>query len=113
MGWSQDPEALEQVFTWAQRARALDDFLPAPHLLVGQFYWWKNRQYEQALAETKRAIDPDPNDSVGYIRLASILYFAGRPAEGIEVIEKAMRLNPRYPATDLLNLGIAWGDENS
>ena len=89
------------------KSKSPDDSLPAPHLLVGQVYSWR-KQYEQAIAETERALALDPNDSVVHIRLGSILYFAGRPTEGIEVIEKAMRLNPHYPAQDLINLGMAY-----
>ena len=38
----------------------------------------------------------------------NILTFAGRPEEGIKVIEQGMRLNPRYPPNDLLQLGNAY-----
>ena len=31
------------------------------------------------------------------MNLGNILDFAGQTEEGIELIEKAMRLNPRYP----------------
>jgi adenylate cyclase len=36
------------------------------------------------------------------------LVWAGRPGEGIEMIEKAMRLNPRYGPIYLVNLGWAY-----
>ncbi len=37
-----------------------------------------------------------------------LLAFAGRPGEGIELIEKAMRLNPHYPPNYLNLLGFAY-----
>jgi tetratricopeptide (TPR) repeat protein len=40
--------------------------------------------------------------------LGSILVFAGRPEEAIGLIEKAMRLNPRYPPVYLNLLGLAY-----
>jgi adenylate cyclase len=40
--------------------------------------------------------------------LGNILAMAGRPEEGIELTEKAMRLNPRYPLFYLANLGVAY-----
>src|SRR5713101_4412517 len=40
--------------------------------------------------------------------LGNILIFAGRPQEGIGLIEKAMRLNPRYPPFYLSWLGMAY-----
>jgi tetratricopeptide (TPR) repeat protein len=107
MGWGQDPQILEQALALAQKARTLDDSLPTAHLLLSLVYTWKKHD-EQALAEAERAIALDPNDSFAYIRLGSILYFTGRATEGIEVIEKAMRLNPYYPADDLLNLALAY-----
>jgi tetratricopeptide (TPR) repeat protein len=40
--------------------------------------------------------------------LAHTLLFAGRPEEVISLIEKAMRLNPRYPFHYLSFLGMAY-----
>jgi adenylate cyclase len=40
--------------------------------------------------------------------LGVILSFSGRPEEGIGLMEKAMRLNPRYPAGYLASLGVAY-----
>ena len=37
-----------------------------------------------------------------------ILNFAGRPEEAVGLIEKAMRLNPRYPFSYLSWLGMAY-----
>lgn len=34
--------------------------------------------------------------------------FAGRPEEGIKLIEKAMRLNPRYPPLYVFHLSMAY-----
>ncbi len=42
------------------------------------------------------------------MNLGSILIFAGRSEEAVGLIEKAMRLNPRYPASYLLELGLAY-----
>ena len=70
-------------------------------------YLWK-KQYEQALAEAERAIALDPNNADGYVTLGDILVNAGRPEEGIELTEKAMRLNPRYPPLYLGELGWAY-----
>jgi adenylate cyclase len=106
--WSQDPRAPEQAFELAQKAITLNDSLPQAHILLGILYQWKNKQHERAIAEAERAIALDPNSAVGYFALGDILGFAGRPAEGIELVQKAMRLNPRYPAPFANTLGWSY-----
>jgi len=81
--------------------------LPRPHQVLGMVYLGK-KQYDQALAEGERATALDPNDADGCANLGVILAFAGRPEEGIGLIEKAMRLNPRYPVFYLDRLGVAY-----
>jgi class 3 adenylate cyclase len=56
----------------------------------------------------ERAIDLDPNDAEGYATLAQILSYAGRPEDAIGMVQKAMRLNPHYPAAYLTDLGHAY-----
>jgi adenylate cyclase len=68
---------------------------------------WKN-QHEQAIAEAERALALDPNNADGYVALGDILVNAGRPEEGVELTEKAMRLNPRYPPLYVVELGWAY-----
>jgi tetratricopeptide (TPR) repeat protein len=58
-------------------------------------------------AEAKLAIAADPNDADGYIALARALSFAGRPAEALEAVERAMRLNPHYPSGYEYQRGLA------
>jgi TolB-like protein/Tfp pilus assembly protein PilF len=105
--WSQDPQTLERALTLVRRAVALDDSLPLAHQLLGTVYLLK-KQYERALVEGERTIALDPNNADGYATLARILTFTGRPEEAIEVLEKAMRLNPRFPAFHLADLGHAY-----
>jgi TolB-like protein/class 3 adenylate cyclase/Flp pilus assembly protein TadD len=65
------------------------------------------RQHEEATAEAQRAISADPNDADGYVALARTLSFTGKPAEALELVERAMRLNPHFPAHYLYQLGLA------
>ncbi len=44
----------------------------------------------------------------GFVNLGNILAVVGRPEEGLGLIEKAMRLNPRYPVRYLFTVGIAY-----
>jgi TolB-like protein/class 3 adenylate cyclase/Tfp pilus assembly protein PilF len=105
--WSMVPQTLERAFELAQQAVALDDSLPLAHSILSQVYTQK-RQYDQAIAEGERAIALDPNNTDSYQWQANVLNFVGRPAEALQMIEQAMRLNPRYPPFYLFELGWAY-----
>jgi len=105
--WSQDPQTLEQYFTLAQKALALDDSLPYAHMLLSQAYLWK-RQHEQAIVEAERAIALNLNDAWGYLILAGALNFSGKPEEALGAAEKAMRLDPRNRELYLFDVGSAY-----
>ncbi|NOT58424.1 MAG: tetratricopeptide repeat protein, partial [Deltaproteobacteria bacterium] len=105
--WSMDPQTLEHALALAQQAVALDDALPLAHSLLGQVYTQK-RQYDQALAEGERAIALDPNNADSSQWQANVLNFVGRPEEALRMMERAMRLNPRYPPFYLFELGWAY-----
>jgi tetratricopeptide (TPR) repeat protein len=79
---------------------------PLAHLVASSMYSAEGR-YQESIVEATRAIVLDANDPVGYLAMAGALIFAGRPAEGVEAIKKAMRLNPHYPPTYLRVLGFA------
>ena len=53
--WSQDSQTVEQGLAMGHRAVVLNDSLPMAHALLGVLYVQK-KQYEQALAESERAI---------------------------------------------------------
>ena len=107
LGWSQDPQSLEQAIELAQRAIALDDSLPLGHNVLGGVYLWR-KQHEQAIAELEKAIALSPSDADGIAGLGDILNWAGMPEEAIGLVTKAMRLNPMYPTWYLWNLGHAY-----
>jgi adenylate cyclase len=65
------------------------------------------RQYEEAIAETERAIALDPNDADSHFRMGYVLMFAGRSAEAVDSFKTAMRLNPHYPGWYIQFLGVA------
>ena len=68
----------------------------------------QQKQYDQAMAESERAVALDPNDADSYTRQAEALNILGRPEEALRAVEHAMRLNPRGTGTQLLNLGWAY-----
>ncbi len=63
--------------------------------------------YDDAVKEFAAAIALDPSDSWSYADQAYTLIWAGRPAEAEAQIEKAMRLDPRYPPVFLFYRGLA------
>jgi adenylate cyclase len=64
-------------------------------------------EYDEAIAETERALALDPNDASSYLSMAYALIYVGKPKEAIDYIERAMRIDPDYPAYYLFVLGLA------
>jgi len=106
--WHQDPhQDLEQAFTLAQQAVALDDSLPVAHEVLSIVYLAK-RQYEQARVEAERVITLAPNSPRGYRTVGAILNHIGQAEQAIGVLEQALRLDPRYPLPYQGPLGWAY-----
>jgi adenylate cyclase len=91
----------------AQRAVALEDSLPSGHGVLGMLYAL-NKQYEQALAESERAIALDPNNATSYVQRAETLNLTGKPEEALRTAQQAIRLNPRASGGSLSSLGFAY-----
>jgi TolB-like protein/Flp pilus assembly protein TadD len=64
-------------------------------------------EHEEAIAKAQRAITLDPNDGNSYLAMAYALIHAGRPKEALDFVQRAMRLDPHYPAYHLFVLGLA------
>jgi TolB-like protein len=64
-------------------------------------------EHEEAIAKAQRAIAFDPNDANSYLAKAYALIYAGRPKEAFDLVQRAMRLDPHYPAYYLFVLGLA------
>ena len=65
------------------------------------------RQFKEAIEEAERSIALNPNDASSHYTMAEALVYGGNPHKGIEYIETAMRLDPRYQTDPLYLLGIA------
>ena len=107
-GWSASPEqSLQLAFEIAQKAIALDDSLGDGHAFLG-FTHMLRRQYEQATAEGERGVALTPNGATPTAMLAMTMNLVGRTEEAIDLIKRAMRLNPSYPPWYLYVLGQAY-----
>jgi len=63
--------------------------------------------YPEAIAEFTQAIALDPSDSWSYAYMARTLTFAGRPAEALQYVSTAMRIDPHFPPIFLSFQGFA------
>ncbi|MFC1823406.1 tetratricopeptide repeat protein [Thermodesulfobacteriota bacterium] len=106
-GWSQDPQMFEKARKWSKAAIDLDDSVPEAHSVLGEIHLW-GREHEQAIAEFEKATFLAPNDANLIAGLGSMKTWSGEAEEGIDLLMKAMRLNPVYPAYYLFFLGQAY-----
>jgi len=91
-----DPaQALDEAERWARRALELNDQDPVSHMALGSVFLWR-RNHEAALAECRRMIELDSNFAQGHSATGLALMYAGRPAEALEAIAVAIRLDPHY-----------------
>ena len=86
--------------------KAMRDPTPLAHQVASAMLL-QARQHDEAIEEAKRAIAGDPNDADGYVALAGMFSFSGKPREALELLDRAMRLNPHYPPHYLYKLGLA------
>ena len=111
MAWeinqSQDPFILDQALEMAEKLVAVDDSSLGGRFGLSIIYLYK-KQYEKALAEAEKLIAVAPDNADNYALLAAVFVTQGRSKEAMEVIEKAMRLNPAVPVWYLNILGNAY-----
>jgi adenylate cyclase len=94
--WTTDlPAAEQRAFNLAQQSVALDPSLPYGHQQLAYLYVYSVR-HEQAIAEAREAVRlGGPSYADGHAALAQMLIYAGQPQEAIELMEKAMSLDPK------------------
>uniref|UniRef100_UPI003568C4D6 tetratricopeptide repeat protein n=1 Tax=Desulfosarcina sp. TaxID=2027861 RepID=UPI003568C4D6 len=54
------------------------------------------RKYKEALVKAETLLAADPDDPDNRVMMAEILTFTGRSAEAIDLIQRAMKLNPKH-----------------
>jgi len=106
--WCEDRDALsEEIVAELQTALALDEndsdvhrILAAVHLTFHEF--------DKAEQHQATALRLNPNDDLIVVQNGEILTWVGRPEEGVEWVQKAMRLNPFHPPRFWSHLGRAY-----
>jgi adenylate cyclase len=97
MGWGQDPTRLiPKAEESGRRAIALDDLDPWAHLVMACVYGYR-RRHEDAVDEIRRALDLNPNFSIGHAWLGIVMAYAGKFQESNEAVDRAYRISPRDP----------------
>ncbi|HKV56187.1 MAG TPA: tetratricopeptide repeat protein, partial [Candidatus Binataceae bacterium] len=92
--WSENPQAqLKRASELGQKALALDDSNSSALRLLSDVDW-RQRRFDQSVAEAERAVAINPNYADGYMALADVLFVVGRPEDELRATEKAMRLDP-------------------
>jgi tetratricopeptide (TPR) repeat protein len=111
MAWlttqDQDPLMLDRALEMAEKLVAIDESYWGGHFELSAIYLYK-KQYEKALAEAEKLITLAPENADSYALLAVVFTSGGRSEEAIEMVEKAMQLNPAIPAWYLNTLGTAY-----
>ena len=99
MGFAEDPETLKrEALNSIQTALRIAENNEHSNWGLGIALGFLDERYDEAEAAFKRAIEINPNFSLGYGSYGTVLAYAGRAEESIEKTQYAIRLNPRDPS---------------
>ncbi|HTO85736.1 MAG TPA: tetratricopeptide repeat protein [Methylomirabilota bacterium] len=108
--WVDDPElCLDRAVEFARAAIEHDQLDARGYAELGCAQLYK-KQHEAALAAYDRALALNPNDADILAEMADAVCASGNPHRAIELLNRAMRLNPYCPDTYLWFLGGAYFD---
>jgi adenylate cyclase len=86
-------------------AVSLDDKDAMAHAVLAHLRMWGS-DWEEAIAEARKAVALNPNGAFGVGMLGCVLGFGGYREEALDRLRQAMRLSPRDPLTSLWILWI-------
>ncbi len=95
--WSSAPDASLETAVDLARKAILHDQLDARGFAELGFAKLYQKRHDESLAEYKRAVALNPNDADILAEHADSLVYAGQPRQAIDLLDRAMRLNPYYP----------------
>lgn len=113
MGFAPDSrQAMETAYALGQRATQLDDRNEYAHWALGISCWGLSR-HDEGVAALERAVELNPNCSLAYGSLGTMLSLVGRNEEAIRNQMFAIRMNPRDPSIFFRFSGLALANYNS
>lgn len=106
-GWCEDKQATwDEIGRELQVALGLDENDADVHRILAAVNLVSDN-HDKALHHQERALALNPNNDLIVVQHGEMLTWLGRPEEGIEWIQKAMRLNPYHPERFWGHLGRA------
>jgi adenylate cyclase len=105
--WVEDIDAsVREISEEVQTALSLDDNDADVHRILAALKLTFH-EYDKAVYHQERALSLNPNSDLIVVQQGEMLTWLGRPVEGIEWIQRAMRLNPYHPQRFWSHLGRA------
>jgi adenylate cyclase len=108
-GWCADGEATTRtVIDELTLALSLDENDSDVHRVLAAASLAVRHDHDKALYHQERALALNPNDDLIVVQQGEMLTWIGQAEQGIEWIQKAMRLNPYHPERFWNHLGRAY-----
>jgi adenylate cyclase len=106
-GWVDDRDAaFDQVRAELGRAMAIDDNDADVHRILAAVAIIEG-DHARASQHQERALALNPNYDLVVVQMGELYTWLGQAAEGVDWIERAMKLNPHHPARFWAHLGRA------
>ena len=100
-------ETVLPAISLASKGIELDDELPLGHACLGWAFMW-NCELDKAISGFKKAFELDPNFAEGCMWYSMVLSLTGNGEEALELIKKAVRLNPYHNVQYSFAFGVAF-----
>ena len=96
-GWADDPEhSLQTGLRIARQAVEMDDEESQARFAMSVACLW-SRDLDQALVESLRCLELEPNSAEGHLATAHAQIFSGDATAAVETMDAYMRLDPHFP----------------
>lgn len=97
-GWNKTTDnLLDQALKLATKGVTLDKELPQAYWVLAYAHLFRH-EYKLAASAASHSIELEPNYADSYISLAISKMHSGKASEALNLVKKAILLNPRYPA---------------